>query len=384
MLSIPAYNRSKFESKIESLNKKAEKLGLKPTQYSIIREYQKKFINEWNTTYFIDFIDINIESHEIKVGNYTFLGTIDHSQENGTFVNPVPGKSIPQKYFDSPNHCDHCNINRYRTETFIFEDKGETKQVGRTCLKEFFGIDPEQELNHYQRIATLSAEFDEENFSSGARGYEYFDMINILSIGLALSKDFGYISSKMSEETDKPSTNTQVLNVLFPNNHPNSKAFSKHYHTQAENYNNKAQDIIAWAISHFTSNTEFDHNISNVIKSETISEKYFGYLLCLIALHHKHTESQSNTNITNEYFGKEKDKISLNLTCKSIYQTESYYGFTTIISFISDSGHIFVWYASGAHDEFTKGESYTIKATIKGHKEYKGTKQTIITRAKVI
>lgn len=382
-VEIPEFKFEAFEEKIEKLNRKAKKLNLPETTYSITNEFEKEF-NEGPRKFKIKFLAISIIPHEVKYGNYTFLGTIDRTQENGLFINPVPGQTIPEKYHNSPNHCDHCNTQRYRTETFIFQDNQETKQVGRTCLKEFFGIDPIKEIELLQSIYT----FINESYDGYSRYDEYFDIHYILSIGLAHSKDFGFVSSKMAQENDeKTSTKNEVISILFPGKHPDIQAFSKEYLNKAESYTEKANEILTWAKETFINNTEFEHNIRNIINSNSVSIKYFGYLLSLIPLHFKATQNQNEKikiKIKNEYYGIEKEKIQFEMECRSVYQMQSYYGFTTIITFINNEGYIFVWYASGEHNEFEKGMKYNIKATIKTHKEYKGTKQTVITRAKIV
>jgi hypothetical protein len=383
-ISIPEFKYESFEERIEKLNRKAIKLNITPIEYTITSEEEKEY-KEDNRKFTIKFYNISITTQELKYGNYVFLGTIDRTQENGIFVNSVPGRKIPEHYHNSLNYCDHCHTNRYRTETFIFEDNTGTKQVGRTCLKEFFGIDPLKEIELLQSIYSLSKEYNEDNIDGYSRYDQYFDHTTILSIGLAVSKDFGYVTKKMAEDSDKTQTKHEVISILFPANHPIPQAFSKKYLELSNNYIEKANEIIEWATSHFITNSEFDHNIRNILNSSSVSMKYFGYLLCLIPLYHKAmTENENKKEIKNEYYGNEKEKIQMELECKSVYQMESYYGFTTIISFLNNDGYQFVWYASGTHTEFERGMKYNIKATIKGHKEYKGMKQTVITRAKII
>lgn len=383
-VEIPEFKFEAFQEKINKLNRKAKKLNIPETEYTITNTFEKEF-KEGPRKFKIKFNSITIIPHNIKYGNYTFLGTIDRTQENGLFINPVPGQTIPEKYHNSPNHCDHCNQNRYRTETFIFQDNETTKQVGRTCLKEFFGIDPIKEIELLQSIYTFTNEYN-ESYDGYSRYDEYFDISYILSIALAHSKDFGFVSSKMAQESDeKTSTKSEVISILFPGKHPDIQAFSKEYLNKAQSYTEQANTIITWAKETFINNTEFEHNIRNIINSNSVSIKYFGYLLSLIPLHYKATENQNQKqNINNNYYGNEKDKIQFEMECRSVYQMQSYYGTTTIITFINNEGYIFVWYASGEHNEFEKGNKYNIKATIKTHKEYKGTKQTVITRAKII
>ena len=58
------------------------------------------------------------------------------------------------------------------------------------------------------------------------------------------------------------------------------------------------------------------------------------------------------------------------------------YGAAAAVMYLMESGNDMVKYVT-AHD-FKEGVEYNIQATIKAHVDYKGTKQTVITRAKVI
>ena len=52
---------------------------------------------------------------------------------------------LPEQYRHAKNTtCDHCNVNRYRRDTFVVhnDETKEFKQIGSTCLKDFFGHDP--------------------------------------------------------------------------------------------------------------------------------------------------------------------------------------------------------------------------------------------------
>jgi hypothetical protein len=60
-------------------------------------------------------------------------------------------------------------------------------------------------------------------------------------------------------------------------------------------------------------------------------------------------------------------------------------GYTVKIYIFNDlAGNEFVWFASRDCNELEVDCSYRIKATIKGHKVFRGTKQTVINRPKII
>jgi len=87
-----------------------------------------------------------------------------------------------------------------------------------------------------------------------------------------------------------------------------------------------------------------------------------------------------------EYIGNVGDKVTLTLTYKGYHTFETYYTYygelNYIYTFEDENGNTFVWVTSASKD-FEENKTYTVKATIKAHKEYKGVKQTNLTRCRV-
>lgn len=84
-----------------------------------------------------------------------------------------------------------------------------------------------------------------------------------------------------------------------------------------------------------------------------------------------------------EWYGSIKDKIDLRATLKTIRGFDGVYGWTSILTFEDNQGHQFVW-KTGSYVEAQEGAEVTLKGTIKAHTEYKGIKQTELTRCKVM
>ena len=64
---------------------------------------------------------------------------------------------------------------------------------------------------------------------------------------------------------------------------------------------------------------------------------------------------------------------------------ENDWGTTELVSMTDEAGNVFKWFASGGArtndgDDVTEGETYTLVATIKGHGEYAGVKETNLNR----
>lgn len=82
-----------------------------------------------------------------------------------------------------------------------------------------------------------------------------------------------------------------------------------------------------------------------------------------------------------EWYGEVGFKLVCNVVVEKIHTIDTRFGSFRFISFRDKDGRVFVTFYNGA-DTFEQGETLTIKATIKDHKEYNGEKQTQITRIK--
>ena len=88
----------------------------------------------------------------------------------------------------------------------------------------------------------------------------------------------------------------------------------------------------------------------------------------------------SNSQYQGEVGGR---MIFENLTVDMAFEREGQYGMSTIYKFFDASNNVYTWFASGC-GQFKKGEVIpALKATVKAHEEYKGVKQTILSRASV-
>ena len=82
----------------------------------------------------------------------------------------------------------------------------------------------------------------------------------------------------------------------------------------------------------------------------------------------------------NDYFGEIKKRYDLELTVKSIGGFEGEWGYTTIYKMQDQDGRMFSWFSTSHKVKLAEGETYKCSATVKDHKEWKGNKETMVTR----
>lgn len=87
-----------------------------------------------------------------------------------------------------------------------------------------------------------------------------------------------------------------------------------------------------------------------------------------------------------EYVGEIGDTIAATVTLTGIHTYEThftYYGETNYIyKFTDESGNTLVW-KTAAWQDVEEGKQYNLKGKVKEHSEYKGDKQTVLTRCKI-
>jgi hypothetical protein len=93
---------------------------------------------------------------------------------------------------------------------------------------------------------------------------------------------------------------------------------------------------------------------------------------------------RDDTKKSREWVGEVKVRQDFTkLTVKFMKYLEGNYGTTTLVSFEDEPGNLIKWFASIKLDNIDKGDVVDLKATVKKHDDYKGVKQTLITRAKI-
>ena len=81
---------------------------------------------------------------------------------------------------------------------------------------------------------------------------------------------------------------------------------------------------------------------------------------------------------SSEYVGTVGERLELDLTVDSAIELDSSYGRTTMHVMSDVNGNCFVWTTTSKH--WSAGTHKHIRGTVKQHKEYKGRRQTILSR----
>src|ERR1700687_229679 len=91
---------------------------------------------------------VTLDSTECpKIDGFEFAAVISPVTDEdgkliGNILRMVPGfnGTLPEHFRQATNHCDHCNTDRKRLETFVIANADGYKQVGRNCLANYLGL----------------------------------------------------------------------------------------------------------------------------------------------------------------------------------------------------------------------------------------------------
>lgn len=335
---IPSQNVSGLTAKIEKLARKAEKLGCeKPSIVIGSTEFVKK-MDDHNTPYLVEYTNVDVIGNAPKLNGWTFIGTIE-ALDNTSVIRSVPGQEIPESYrYVNPCNCDHCGINRRRNETFVVRnEENVTKQVGRSCLRDFMGHkSPEQHAEYASLLIELDASLNDSDTDSSSfvRGYSVAEICAAAHFSI---QSYGYRKSEYDD-----STKSSVCSHLFTN-----KQDEKFPLTQV-NFD-AANAAIEWMKGQ--SGSEFLNNLAVYSKQVAVKSNAIGYLAAGMMMYLRSVEQlkanvSKKEGILNSVIGAIGQKI--NVTCKVISaksftrQTYHYYdsGVSQVLILKTENGNL--------------------------------------------
>lgn len=392
------------EKKINSIKNKCEKLGL-PFKYEVLGEEFRNVGSEMKPVY-IKFIKVDVEGRAY-ISDYEAVAVAECTK-NGNVMRKINHEvEIPARYYNSGCICEHCNSDRYRKEVLIIRNvnTGEYKQVGKACCKLYTGNLDAQWVAMLGEFYDTLAEEEQDGMSYDHLpvGGRYYPLDEVVETAYAIIRKIGYFSSN----TNLP---TKVLTSICMNDGYSAMnkelKFRKYDIEFCGSDFDGVEDYAKKVIEYYGKaevNNDFMRNISIIIKNGYVSQKELGYVCYLPQGYMKEVEKAEQKRIAAErraksnalgYFG-EVGKRYKNEKVTSIEKVSCYttqFGITYIYRITLESGHELIWKTTGEPYELAvvnyffekdKYEIDTIAFTVKGHGEYKGGRQTVVTRCRL-
>lgn len=377
----------KLEKKLQTVAKKCAKFGVEFC-YRVIGEVFKE---SEEAGQFERCVEVEVSGLVLHDG-WKVIAKIDHIPAGIVIRKIVFDVEIPSKYLDNDYcMCEHCNTNRARKQVYILysESLNEWKQVGATCLKEFtVGLSAETAA----WLVSVYDELDDYEPNSYGSSYQrrYLSLEHFLYFVAEECEKNGYVSSSKGRDECIPTTGFLALVAMH-------KA-ANHYPEKAvvDKYENEVSSAMEWAKNN-TDTDEYYISIRTLAHSGYIEPKEANFAASILRCYRieqaklkkaARKQAELDKKKVSEYQGNIGDKIQFIATSvKMICAIDGMYGTTYLYEFIDVDSNVYIWYASRALNdlsfEFKEATTFAVSGTVKNHEEYRGVKQTVLTRCKV-
>lgn len=380
---IPEVNMMDFEKKLVRLQKKSLKYA-NAFNYKDNGVVYKESLNEHGYPFMEAFREIEVEGFVGATG-WEYVGRIERLSDNQNVVTYIGEHELD---LSSYNHCiptcEHCGRDIRRNFTYIVHntDTGEFKQVGRTCLKDYTGID----LEYVAYLASLEKATREYSIERRFNGREYVKVDEIVKILSECCRQNG--GKYIKESSPKHKYTTIKTAITIYNIIERGYVYHEYVMEMANRFdiNNEENLEILGKIRNYNG---CDENLKVMINCSfapfsfisTIAEEVFKY--------YKDIDEPEEVKVTDsEFYGKVGDRFEIPVD-KFEYsgsfdtQINDYTSIHTIIYKFYSGKHVFSWFTSKYIEIDDDSIIKSIKGTIKAHNTYKGVNETIVTRCKV-
>lgn len=364
-----------------------------------------------------DVYEIEYPSFFTPEQEWTILGVFDFTNRK---IKSAPGKMVPKKIAESVDlqsfttHCDHCQKSIQRNKTVVVQniDTEEIKIVGGQCTTHYLGKNFERVISYLDSLDTFeNMGFDYDN------DREFFgpsqicvSLSDIIKYYTWYSNKNGHLTKKGADarnEGDKSvlSTSQNVVYdfALLKQNCKEDASVISEFINNLSVARTEISDDVVIDFRNFindkyaNSYNSFIHNVKNLLEEDSVLENDIHTITSAMSFYTaiKLTEieraKKEEVTSNSKHIGIIGEKTAFKLTVVSTRYIDSGFGISTIYNMVDSLGNIIVKFGTiNARFVVNKDveSGYVVKegdvleftADIKGHNDFRGTKQTNIGR----
>lgn len=375
------------ENNIPSLVEKLKKVANKCSKYGLTFKY-KEVGEEFKTVenHMERFVVVEVEGLAV-INDWCFVATLEHTEAGNIIRSCNPKIEIPEYFRTCAPKCDHCNSARHRKDTYIVQNvtTGELKQVGKSCLKDYTNGWSAEAVARYLSYFNALEEYEADESLCGGFTKHYYSREEILLAAVELTSKIGFVSKQKATDEEKESTAAKVIDFMSPSPAAQKEMAKIGYNPETDENKAAVNDMLAW-LEVQEVDSQYIRNLQILCKQEYLEYRDLGIVVSLPAAYHKAlVKAEENKKRTeeseSEFVGTIKERIvieNVSLKCVARYDTD--YGVTKVYRMLDAAGNIYVWKSTNCIGDT---DSITIKGTVKAHSEFRGEKQTELTRCKV-
>lgn len=380
MIRINAAELQATQAKLAKINDRATKRGFTGRIELTVERVEVTRVDDFGFTRTEILFDVALTGEAPKFNGWTFLATLDWDQHAGLITRTVPGVEAIDRGALKEGWCDHCRTTRQRNQTYLVRhDDGRQLQVGSTCIKDFLGWNAHVTLIYQDDLT------EELGFGSFGGVADAVDTRYAMAVAWALIKLDGYRPASSFDGTTKG----DVIDVLWP---PSGLTMKRRQELArirelADEAMQRADECIAWVLNDMEGFGEYVKNLKAVVAADYVTMRNIGLLASAPQAWAKALNRTliQKAATTSQWIGAEGDKVTFTATINDIRYVPSHFGPSIVLyTMQTPDGNVVKWFSSNGSLGDKVGETFTLKATIKALEEFRGVKQTLVTRAKAL
>lgn len=382
-------NLERLEKKLASISRKCSAYGCSFFYRRTGKEEFKTIFDNGKEQILARFVEVEAEGSAV-VNGWEFIAVIEHTTFGNVIRSISENVSFPEKYRNVSPNCEHCNINRYRKDTYLVRniETGEFKQVGKSCLKDYTNGLSAELVTEY--ISGFDSIIKGETPYTGIKPQRYYETQKILEIASELIRVLGY----EKKNPDNPMKRYTALRAeeyyryLVENHY--SVSTKREIESNGFIFENSETKEIATNALHWIRETaeiknDFMKNLKTLCMAEGVTARDLGIVCSLIPTYTRNLQweqekkKKEQAQAGSVHVGTLKERIAVEVasfSCVTSWFTQ--FGTTYIFQIVDTKGNIYTWKTSNVIPEGTT----KIVGTVKAHNEYRGIMQTELTRCK--
>lgn len=325
-------------------------------------------------------LEVELQGEQVKLAGWKLLGAIEHLAGGDVLLG-----AVPEQFRNRGPVCDHCQGARARKLTCILQhEDGRMVQIGRSCVQDFLGCDPQRLLWWAYFEGSLATAQPEEGYVR--------TLVSVFEFAVACAVAIRLYGWHKAGSESPTSYRAFSLMRRLAGGDCRSDPLREEERPTAED-EQRAAKAINWITSPETEvqSNSYLLNLQAVVKTGVLSSRRcYGLAASLLVAHQTALNPKPAKSApvapaapTSQWVGTEGQRMDFELTCSSLRSVASDFGECTLCLFTDAAGNRFKWFASGAA-KFAQGDRVTLRATVKAHDEFNGVKQTQLTRGKLL
>lgn len=340
--------------------------------------------------YYVEMVDLTIIGSIPRIGDYEVIALLEDDEHAGIISRVFPG--VPETDLSGVRvdsmECDHCHITRSRVRTYVLRDlaTGALTKVGKGCLSLYTGLTVSPSFA--SSSLKLSDEMDElVNNSRYASSDLCVETEYLLTLAVGAIQLHGWRSKAKAYEEGGVSTAQLVSDCLS-----NSLAAA----TRRERFTAAADPARVAAVLRYVredlreDGSEYVANLRACTAPDLVGYRNFGLVTSAVASYDRHVAQLAEraraerATGASEWVARPKDRITVDV---EIVSTSPISGYddrpSTVVKMVTSDGDALTWFATGVID-WDPGSQMRVRATVKGHTVFRGTKETRVTRVATV